>query len=46
MGGKRLARIAAAISLLAMLTAFADVALIASNVPKAPKEEPLPVIYD
>lgn len=46
MGGKRLARIAAAISLLALLAAFADVALIASNVPKVPKEEPLPVIYD
>lgn len=46
MGGKRLVRIAAAISLLALLAAFADVALIASNVPKVPKEEPLPVIYD
>ena len=46
MGGKRLVRIAATISLLALLAAFADVALIASNVPKAPKEEPLPTIYD
>lgn len=46
MGGKRLVRIAAAISLLALLAAFADEALIASNVPKVPKEEPLPVIYD
>lgn len=43
MGGKRLARIAAAVSLLALLAAFADVVLIASNVPK---EEPLPAIYD
>ena len=46
MGGKRLVRIAATISLLALLAAFADVALIASNVPKVPKEEPLPAIYD